>query len=108
MVGAGHLKESIERKIRDLDLSKNISIREFVPNSELPEIYRNSNVFMLPSLNEGVPRTILEAMSCGIPIVCTELPQLVDVVEGCGVKVVENYSWEDTVKKTIQLYEELI
>jgi glycosyltransferase involved in cell wall biosynthesis len=80
-------------------------------------------------------------MSCGVPIVCTELPQLVSVVEGCGllvpvedsqalaegiskiisdrklarklgengrVKVVENYSWEDTVKKTVQLYEALI
>ena len=75
-----------------------------------------------------------------IPVVCTELPQLVDIVDGCGLlvpvkdsqalaegilkvvsdrdlaqkfgrngrdKVVENYSWEDTVKKTVQLYGEL-
>jgi len=141
MIGKGYLKESIEQKIRDLDLGKNVIIKEFVPNSELPGIYQSSDVFVLPSLNEGVPRTILEAMSCGMPIVCTELPQLVDVVEGCGllvplrdsqalaesiskimsdkelaqklgangrVKVAENYSWEDTVKKTVQLYEELI
>ncbi len=141
MIGRGHLKENIEQKIRDLNLSKNIIIREFIPNSELPEIYQNSDIFVLPSLNEGVPRTILEAMACGIPVVCTELPQLVDVVDGCGLlvpvkdsqalaegilriisdrdlaqkfgrngrdKVVENYSWEDTVKKTVQLYEELI
>ena len=141
MIGRGPLKENIEQKIRDLDLSKNIIIREFVPNSELPEIYKSSDVFVLPSLNEGVPRTILEAIACGIPVVCTELPQLVNVVDGCGllvpvkdsqalaegiskivsdrdmaqkfgkngrVKVVENYSWEDTVKKTVQLYEELI
>ncbi|PPA79534.1 MAG: putative glycosyl transferase [ANME-2 cluster archaeon HR1] len=92
-------------------------------------------------MNEGVPRTVLEAMSCGVPIVCTELPQFVSVVEGCGLlvpvedsqalaegilkiisdkelvrklgengrmKVVESYSWEDTVKNTVQLYEELI
>jgi len=141
MIGRGHLKENIEQKIQDLNLGKNIIIREFVPNSELPEIYQSSDVFVLPSLNEGVPRTILEAMACGIPVVCTELPQLVNIVEGCGllvpvkdsqalaegilrvvsnrdiaqkfgkngrIKVVENYSWEDTVKKTIQLYEELI
>ncbi|NAS88601.1 glycosyltransferase family 1 protein [ANME-1 cluster archaeon AG-394-G21] len=140
MVGMGPLKENIEQKIQDLNLSKNIIIKEFVPNSELPEIYQNSDIFVLPSLNEGIPRTILEAMSCGIPVVCTELPQLVNVVYGCGLlvpvkdsqalaegilrivsdrniaqkfgrngrdKVVENYSWEDTVKKTVQLYEEL-
>lgn len=141
MIGNGPLKENIEQKIRDLNLSKNVIIKEFVPNSELPKIYQSSDVFVLPSLNEGVPRTILEAMACGTPIVCTELPQLVNVVEGCGLlvpvkdsqalaegilkivsdrdiaqkfgrnsrsKVVENYSWEDTVKKTIQLYEKLI
>jgi len=141
MIGRGPLKENIEQKIQDLNLNKNIIIKEFILNSELPAIYQNSDVFVLPSLNEGVPRTVLEAMSCRVPIVCTELPQLVSVVEGCGllvpvedsqalaeaiskiildrevarklgengrVKVVENYSWEDTVKKTVQLYEELI
>ena len=141
MVGKGPLKENIEQKIRDLNLSKNIIINEFVPNSELPNIYQNSDVFVLPSINEGVPRTILEAMACGLPIVCTALPQLINIVEGCGLlvplrypralaeaiyriisdkklaqklgetgrkKVVENYSWEDTVNKTINLYEELI
>ena len=141
MIGRGPLKENIEQGIQDLDLSKNIIIKEFVPNSELPEIYQSSDVFVLPSLNEGIPRTILEAMACGIPVVCTELPQLVNVVEGCGllvplrdsqalaegiskimsdrelaqklgangrVKVAENYAWEDTVKKTVQLYEEVL
>jgi glycosyltransferase involved in cell wall biosynthesis len=140
MIGRGPLKENIEQKIQDLNLSKNVIIKEFVPNSELPEIYQSSDVFVLPSLNEGVPRTILEAMACGIPVVCTELPQLVNVVDGCGLlvpvkdsqalaegiskiisdrelaqkfgrngraKVVENYSWGDTIKKTVQLYEEL-
>ncbi|CAD6494696.1 MAG: D-inositol-3-phosphate glycosyltransferase [Candidatus Argoarchaeum ethanivorans] len=140
MIGRGPLKGNIEQMIRDLNLSKNIIMKEFVPNSKLPEIYQNSDVFVLPSLNEGVPRTILEAMACGIPVVCTKLPQLVDVVDGCGLlvpvedsqalaegiskivfdrelaqkfgkngraKVVENYSWKDTVKKTVQLYEEL-
>jgi glycosyltransferase involved in cell wall biosynthesis len=141
MIGNGPLKEDIKQKIRELDIGNNIIMKEFVPNSELPETYQNSDVFVLPSLNEGVPRTILEAMACGIPVVCTELPQLVDVVDSCGllvpvkdsqalaegiskimsdrdmsqkfgkngrVKVVENYSWEDTVKKTVQLYEEVL
>ena len=141
MIGKGPLKGNIEQKIQNLNLSKNITIMNFIPNSKLPEIYQNSDVFVLPSINEGVPRTILEAMACGLPIVCTELPQLINIVEGCGSlvplrdpqalaeaiskiisdkeraqklgengrkKVVENYSWEDTVKRTINLYEGLI
>ena len=141
MVGNGPLKEKVKHKIYKLNLNKNIILKEFVPNIKLPELYQNSDIFVLPSLSEGVPRTMLEAMACGLPIVCTELPQLVDIVKECGVlvplkdfralaegiskvisdrklaqkfgrnartKMVENYSWDDSVRKTIELYMELI
>lgn len=140
MIGTGTEKDKIKEKIHELKL-KNIIMKDFVPNSEMVKVYQNSDVFVLPSLDEGVPRTILEAMSCGISIVCTALPQLVDIVKGCGLlvpirdsqaladavskiisdrelaqkfgekgraNVVKNYSWGDTVKRTINLYEELI
>ncbi|MCK4250314.1 glycosyltransferase family 4 protein [candidate division WOR-3 bacterium] len=141
MIGEGPSKEKIKRKISGLGLDEYIFFKDFIPNSELQGVYQNSDVFVLPSINEGIPRTILEAMSCGLPVVCTKLPQLTDVIKGSGLlvpvrdsqaltdaifriisakelarklgengrkKVVENYSWEDTVNKTINLYEEII
>lgn len=141
MVGRGPQKESVEQKIHDLNLDMNVLIKDFVPNQDMPKMYQSSNVFVLPSLEEGVPRSLLEAMSCGIPVVCTKLPQLVDVVNDAGLLVptkdthalldkisevisdkklaqrlgengrknaVKNYSWEDTVRKTIKLYENII
>lgn len=141
LVGEGPEKDHINQKIIDLNLQNSIIMKNFVPNSEIVSMYQNSSVFVLPSLEEGVPRTILEAMSCGIPVVCSRLPQLVDIVDGGGQlvpikdskafadsiskilsdsslseelrengrkNVVENYSWKDTVKKTVQLYKELI
>lgn len=141
MVGKGPLKEQIYQLIKNLHLEKNIIIKDFIPNGELPEAYMKSDVFILPSINEGVPRTILEAMSCGTPVVCTKLPQLVDIVEDCGTmvplrdsqalakavsnilfdeelgkkmgkngrkKAVNNFCWNDTVAKTIELYGELL
>jgi len=93
------------------------------------------------AFEEGVPRTILEAMACERPVICTALPQLVDIVSGCGMviptvdagavadalselasdpalahklgqsaraKVVSQYSWDDTVAKTLELYLSLI
>ncbi|MFZ2497804.1 glycosyltransferase family 4 protein [Methanosarcina sp.] len=141
MVGKGPDKDRIAQKMRDLNLENSTIMKDFVPNSEIVEMYQNSSVFVLPSLEEGVPRTILEAMSCGIPVVCSRLPQLVDIVDGGGLlvpvkdsqaladtiskvlsdssiaeefrkngrrNVVENYSWKDTVKKTVHLYKELI
>ncbi|WP_440953858.1 glycosyltransferase family 4 protein [Methanosarcina sp. Mfa9] len=141
MVGRGPDKDRIVQKIHALDLAGSIILKDFVPNSEIVDLYQNSSIFVLPSLEEGVPRTILEAMSCGIPVVCSRLPQLVDIVNGGGFlvpvkdsqtladrilevfsdpalaeklgengrkKVVENFSWKDTVKETIRLYEGLV
>ncbi|MBC2748652.1 MAG: glycosyltransferase family 4 protein [ANME-2 cluster archaeon] len=87
MVGRGPEKERIEKIISDLELDTSITMKDFIPNSDLVQLYHNSSVFLLPSLEEGVPRTILEAMSCEIPVVCSELPQLVDIVNNCGFLV---------------------
>ena len=73
MVGKGPDKDRIVQKIHDLNLGNSIIMKDFVQNSEIVDLYQNSSVFVLPSLEEGVPRTILEAMSCGIPVVCSRL-----------------------------------
>jgi len=87
LIGQGPLKNKIRQKIDNLGLSQNIIIEDFIPNSRLPEVYQQSDIFVLPSINEGVPRTLLEAMSCGIPVVCTNLPHLADIIRGCGLLV---------------------
>jgi len=141
MVGRGPLKDDAIRMIREMDLEDKVVLRDFIPNRELPSLYQESALFVLPSLEEGVPRTILEAMACGKPVVCTALPQLVDIVSGCGMliptrdaeavaealsalvsdpslvrnlgesaraRVVSQYSWDDTVAKTLDLYTSLV
>ncbi|SDF23899.1 Glycosyltransferase involved in cell wall bisynthesis [Methanolobus vulcani] len=141
MVGRGPDKERFVQKIHELDLDGNVVFKDYIPNSEIVNLYNQSSIFVLPSLEEGVPRTILEAMSCGVPVVCSQLPQLVDIVEGSGFlvpvkdsnalanrisrliadpelsrklgeygrkRVVRDFSWDDTVKRTISLYEELV
>jgi glycosyltransferase involved in cell wall biosynthesis len=87
MIGDGPFREKIANRIRELDLTDAVTLSTFVPNTELPAVYRNSSVFVLPSIYEGFPRTILEAMACGVPVVCSRLPQLVDVVNGAGLTI---------------------
>jgi len=141
MVGRGPLKDEAIRMIRGMDLEDKVVLRDFIPNGELPSLYWGSTLFVLTSLEEGVPRTMLEAMACGKPVVCTALPQLVDIVSGCGIliptrnaesvadalstlvsdpalvrdlgqsaraKAVSEYSWDDTVAKTLDLYASLV
>lgn len=66
-------------------------------------MYQNSSVFVLPSLEEGVPRTILEEMSCGIPVICSRPPQLIDIVEVFKVlvPVKESQTLADSISKIL-------
>lgn len=47
----------------------------------IPEIRRRASVFVLPSLSEGLPRALLEAMSCGKPVVASDIPGVRSVVK---------------------------
>ena len=87
LVGVGPEKTAIEKRIRKLHLHSSVIFIDYLDNEELPGVYRNSDVFVLPSLMEGVPRTILEAMACGVPVVTTNLPHLVGIIDGAGLVV---------------------
>ena len=45
-----------------------------VDGADLRELYRNADVFVLPSEREGMPLVLLEALAMGLPIVATDVP----------------------------------
>lgn len=56
---------------KNYDRCKNIHFIGFVNHESLVKAYNEANVFVLPSLSEGFAQVSLEAMSCGLPIICT-------------------------------------
>lgn len=62
-----------------------------VANSDLGDIFRQSNLFVLPAISEGVPKVSQEAAACGLPVVCFGFYEAPSVVDGENGFVV----WDD-------------
>lgn len=76
----------IEEEIRKRDLRHRVEYRGWLAPEQMPETFKNIAVNILPSYNEGLPMTILETMSCGIPNISTSIaaiPEAVDNENGC-------------------------
>jgi glycosyltransferase involved in cell wall biosynthesis len=70
-VGSGPDESNLRRMIRDLKLS---SVAEVLPWSTNPaKVYSGIDLLLIPSRFEGVPLVMLEAMSCGLPIVASDV-----------------------------------
>jgi glycosyltransferase involved in cell wall biosynthesis len=63
------------------DLAPHIVVRPVVPSENMQELYADHDVFVFPSLMEGLPSVLLEAMASGMPAITTETCGMPDVVE---------------------------
>lgn len=79
LIGDGPLKEELKRKVRDEKI-KNVIFAGIIPNEKLPEELNKSAIFIQPSLYEGNPKTLLEAMACGLPVIGTDVVGINEVV----------------------------
>ncbi len=69
IVGEGILLHSLQKQVQEAGLQNHIFFAGF--RSDLPELYAAMDIFVMTSLREGFPLTILEAMAVGIPVVAT-------------------------------------
>lgn len=117
---------------------KNVVFPGFVPEKDIVKVYNSFDVYLFGSIWEGFGLTILEAQACGVPVIIRsdahispevsryclkahsphdmakkihELLTDIDMknkISKMGIKYSKNFTWEKTVKKTLNTYEELL
>ena len=84
LVGEGRQEENLRRQVRELKLDS--TVRFLGTRRDLTEIYRGLDLFVQPSLWEGLPLALLKAMGAGLPVVATRVSgsreAIVDGVNG--------------------------
>ncbi len=71
IIGDGPLKGKLQDRVHALGLSDSVIFTGFQDN--MPSLYKDMDIFVLPSLTEGVPMALLEAMSLELPVVATRV-----------------------------------
>lgn len=78
IVGWGDLEGELRQKVISRGLEDNVHITGHVPTVQ--EYYKCADVFVLPSIREGLPMTLIEAMAAELPIIGTRIPGVDEVV----------------------------
>lgn len=76
--GVGPNKEMLLAEATRLGLKNNVVLAGY--RSDIPDILNAADIFVFPSFHEGLPVSALEAMACGLPIVCSEIRGNVDII----------------------------
>ncbi len=78
LIGRGSQKNQIKKLAQKLKLK--YKLINSVPHQKLSKLYHQADFFCLPSLKEGSPKVLLEAMSSGLPCVASKIPEHLSII----------------------------
>ncbi len=88
MAGKGKLKEKIEEKIDEYQLSDHVKLIGTFPKEELTTKFQENDIFCIPALRGGGGMVKMDAMACGLPVISSESGGSSWVVsKDCGINI---------------------
>ncbi len=93
--GQGELKKYLEEKAKKLNVENRLHLLGY--RSDIIEVMKACDVFLFPSLQEGLPVALMEAMASGLPCIASNIRGNVDLLEKENLVRNDN-EWNDKIK----------
>ncbi|MBN1874331.1 MAG: glycosyltransferase [Anaerolineae bacterium] len=104
LVGDGPARLGYESMVQELGLTDKIAFHGIQPKTKVAEFMRKADFFVLPSLWDNMPCVLIEAQSCGLPIIATRtggIPEIVSEDTGVLVPPGDSIALHDALLKTL-------
>lgn len=105
IIGDGDEKKNLENLAKELEIADKVDFIGLVPHEELPPYFEKADVFVLPSLNEGMSNSMLEALASGLPLVATDTGGTRELVKeeknGFIIKMKDSSDLAEKIEKLI-------
>lgn len=75
----------VHEEARRLGLADRVLFLGEIPDTDLPALYNGAQAFVFPSLYEGFGLPMLEAMACGVPVVCSNTSSMPEIVGDAAI-----------------------
>lgn len=98
IVGDGPLESEVYSILSNVD---RVHILKYQPHDEVHQLYITSDIFVIPSKFEGLPITVVEAMSAHLHIVYTSVGGIPDILEGYSSKTLLNWISSEEIQRTL-------
>jgi len=97
IAGGGQMLQKLQQIVSGKNLADIIELTGRINAEDMPQVYRQSDIFITASMQEGMSNAMLEAMASGLPIVSTRCEGVDELIADNGL-VVENANAEEVAK----------
>ena len=102
IAGTGEKREEFLSLAKELGVDGRVHLLGF--RTDIPEFLKSADIFLFPSLQEGLPVALMEAMACGLPVICSEIRGNIDLIdESCGIlcPLADTDAFKDAIVKLV-------
>ena len=93
--GVGDKHDCLLDLARELGVSEQLHLLGY--RKDVPELNQTADLFCFPSIREGLSVSVMEAMACGLPVVCSRIRGNTDLIDTCGGAHFDSHNVEEAL-----------